>query len=61
LGDREGAGDNGLTGDNGGKGRKDQQGPVDKLWHHVPEGIVHGGRIGQQEGALTQIVQRQTG
>ncbi|MNJ32764.1 hypothetical protein D3C77_274380 [compost metagenome] len=61
LRDRESAGDHRLAGDHRGRRGQDQHRPIDQLRHHVPEGVVGGAGMSQQEGALAQVVQRQAG
>ncbi len=59
LGDRKSAGDDRLRGDDRGHGGQDEDRPVGDFRHHAPERIFPRRRIGQSQGALAKIVERQ--
>ena len=56
LDDRKGAGDDRLAGDDGRDGREDYQWQAEAVAGHVVEGVLGGGRVGEQQCGLTEIV-----
>ena len=61
LGNRKSARDQRLRGNHGGHGGQADQRNQKPVRRHIEEGILDGFRVGQQQGALAEIVERQAG